>query len=96
MNSTLIHASCKKNYASCVERLVPLREWKFIENFSLTSASGHYHVIGQVINVKDIEIVQVNGKERKILNSSYEIANDGLSLTIVEPTNDEEKMVKKK
>ncbi|CAH2065450.1 unnamed protein product, partial [Thlaspi arvense] len=54
--------------------------------------------IGQVIDVKDIETVQVNGKERKKIEFELQdtkLPDDGLALTIVETPNDD-KMVKKK
>ncbi|CAH2046855.1 unnamed protein product, partial [Thlaspi arvense] len=56
-------------------------------------------VIGQVIDVKDIETVQVNEKERKKIEFELQdtkLPDDGLALTIVETTNDEDKMMKKK
>ncbi|ESQ29790.1 hypothetical protein EUTSA_v10023889mg, partial [Eutrema salsugineum] len=39
---TQIHATVKKNLLHRFERMMVVGEWKFIENFSLNQASGHY------------------------------------------------------
>ncbi|CAF2132736.1 unnamed protein product [Brassica napus] len=109
-----IHCTCKRNFFSRVKKL-QVGQWKFIENFSVTPATGKYRptshkykmtitgssnvtnselkidddfltltplqaimngsldskflvdVIGRAIDIGELQVVQVGGKEKKML-----------------------------
>ncbi|CAA7036194.1 unnamed protein product [Microthlaspi erraticum] len=102
-----MHAGVKKRDIGRLSKDLKVGEWRVVENLEVREATGQFRptgidgglnhcilidVMGQVLNVKDMKVVPVAGKEKRKLEfvlRDTELPSDGLAITITEEDEEE-------